>query len=169
MNESLVQSNLVTFGLQILNTIVLFAFMKKLLFKPVTEYMQKRQKGIEDQLNKADVAVKEAEDYKREYLKKIEESKEEGQQIINEARKKGEVKSLEIIEEAKNEASKILKKANKEIELEVSKARNDLKDEVSQIALMAASKVIDKSLDNAEHERLIDDFIQEVGEVKWQN
>ncbi|MCK5762692.1 MAG: hypothetical protein KAH05_01100, partial [Clostridiales bacterium] len=43
-----------TFVFQIANTIILFLILKKLLFKPVTEFMKNRQEGIENSLKEAE-------------------------------------------------------------------------------------------------------------------
>ena len=44
---------------------------------------------------------------------------------------------------------------------------NEVKDDISSIALLAASKGIENDIDASKHEKLINDFIKEVGETKW--
>jgi F-type H+-transporting ATPase subunit b len=46
---------------------------------------------------------------------------------------------------------------------------NELKDEISDLTIQAASKVVSKNLKKEDHLALIDQFIDEVGDVKWQN
>ena len=55
------------------------------------------------------------------------------------------------------------------IEREKEKAVNALKDDIASLALMAASKVIEKDLNDEAHNALINQFIEEVGDTKWQN
>jgi F-type H+-transporting ATPase subunit b len=59
--------------------------------------------------------------------------------------------------------------AHRELERERIKAVNELKDQISELTIMAASKVVEKDLNEADHKALIDQFINEVGDVQWQN
>ncbi|HSQ33639.1 MAG TPA: F0F1 ATP synthase subunit B, partial [Peptostreptococcaceae bacterium] len=79
---------------------------------------------------------------------------------------RAEQKSEEIVSGAKTEASRLLERAHSEIQKERQKVMNELKEDISSIALMAASKVIEHDLDEAKHEKLINNFIKEVGETK---
>ena len=75
-------------------------------------------------------------------------------------------KSDDIVNTAKKDALDIKEKANKDIEQERQKVINEIKNDISNIALLAASKVIEKDLDKSKHEELIENFIKEVGEAK---
>lgn len=158
-----------TFVFQIANTLILFLVLKKLLFKPVTEMMNNRQDGIRNSLKDAENKNLEAEALISTYQKKIENAKDEGFEIIKAMRKEAEANAKSIIHAADAEANKIREKALIEIEREKEKSINLLKDEVSDMALMAASRVIEKELNDDEHRRLIKEFIGEVGDSKWQS
>ena len=60
-------------------------------------------------------------------------------------------------------------RAQEQIESEKKKAVNEIKDGITDIALMAASTVLEKDMNTADHNKLIDDFIDKVGEEPWQN
>ncbi|QZY55523.1 F0F1 ATP synthase subunit B [Crassaminicella profunda] len=158
-----------TTAFQIINTIVLFLALKKFLFKPVTEFMQSRQDGILASIKEAEEKNKEADQRKKEYKTKLEFAEEEGREIIKEASKKAEKRASEIVKEAENNAAKMMKRAEAETKRQNEKAMNELKNEISSLAVMAAGKIIDKSLDEKEHHGLIKEFIDEVGDAKWQN
>ena len=76
------------------------------------------------------------------------------------------INSSEIIAAAKQEASQLKEKASKDVEQERQKVMNEIKNEISNIAILAASKVIEKDIDSKKHKELIDNFIKEVGESK---
>lgn len=158
-----------TFVFQIINTFILYLILKKLLFKPVTEFMANREEGIKNSLKEAEIKNEEAEKKKAEYLTKIEGAEEEGRQIVKEAAKRAEERASEIIKAAEKEADQIKERARVEIEREKEKAINSLKDEIASIAMLAASKVIEKDLDEKNHRVLVKEFIDEVGETRWQN
>ena len=71
----------------------------------------------------------------------------------------------EIIDEAKVEAKGIRTNAENEIEREKKIAVNAIKDEISQIAFSAAAAVVEKDLTSEDNEKLIEKFIDNVGEV----
>lgn len=154
---------------QIANTIILFLILKKLLFKPVTEFMANREKEISDQIDGAENLMKDAETLMADYKKKISNTEEEGREIIRQATRKAEERASHIIKEAEAQIGDMKEKATKEIERERIKAVNSLKDEIASIAVMAASKVIEKDIDEESHKQLINQFISEVGDTRWQS
>ncbi|WP_432662595.1 F0F1 ATP synthase subunit B [Wukongibacter baidiensis] len=157
------------FAFQIANTLILFFILKKLLFKPVSEFMENRKAEIEGSIKQAEAKNEEAEKYKSEYVSKIETSEEEGRQIIRDAAKRAEVRASEIIKAAEKEAMEIKQRAELDIEREKEKAINLLKDDIASLAMLAASKVVNEELNEGKHNALVRKFIDEVGETRWQN
>ncbi|SHH22024.1 F0F1 ATP synthase subunit B [Tepidibacter thalassicus] len=155
--------------LQIANTIIMYLILKKLLFKPVTEFMAKRTADIAKSYEEAEEAVKKGEEFKAEYEAKINSAKQEAQEIIRQASKRAEERAEEIIKAAQEEAVRLKERAHKDIERERQKVMNEIKDDISSLAILAASKIIESDIDEAKHTKLIDNFIKEVGEAKWQN
>lgn len=158
-----------TFVFQIVNTLILFLILKKWLFKPVTNFMKKRQDGIENSLNDAMKKNAEAEGLIETYEGKIKGSKDEGIEIIRQMKIEAEKIGEDIIKEAKIEAKKEKEKAIKEIKREREKAIDILKNEVSTVALLAASKVLEKELNEENHKEIIAKLLDEMGDSKWQN
>ncbi len=151
---------------QLVNTFLVFLLLKKLLFKPVLGVIEAREKDIRENLAQGEIAKKEGLSLKSEYEEKLKSAKEQGQEIIKQATLRAEQKENEIITTAKQDAAQLKEKANKDVEQERQKVMNEIKDEISDIALLAASKVIEKDIDSNKHKELIDNFIKEVGESK---
>ena len=86
--------------------------------------------------------------------------------MIKAASKKAQLRSDEIISEAKNEASAILARADEDVEREKKRAQNELRGEVSELAVLVAQKVVEKEITEADHERFINEFIDNVGDLK---
>ncbi|MCT4619023.1 MAG: F0F1 ATP synthase subunit B [Marinisporobacter sp.] len=154
---------------QIANTIILFLALRKLLFKPVSEFMQSRKDDIAASIEEAQGKNKEAETLKKEYETKLQFAEDEGRQIIKEASQKAEKRASDIVKNAEKEATQILERTESEIKRKKEQAMNELKDEMASLALIAAGKIIDKTLDEKEHHGLIQEFINEVGDARWQN
>lgn len=151
---------------QLINTFLVFVLLKKLLFKPVLAVIEAREKDIQNNLAQGEKAKTEGISLKKEYEEKIDSAKAEGQEIVKNATLRAEQKSDEIISAAKDEAHSLKEKASKDVEQERQKVMNEIKNDISDIALLAASKVIEKDIDKSKHEELINNFIKEVGEAK---
>ena len=153
-------------GIQIINTIILFWILMRILFKPVLNIIDARENAIKSDIATGEQAKNEGLALKAEYEQKLAVAKSEGQEIIKQATLRAEQKSEEIISTAKEEATSLKDRANKDITQEREKVMNELKNDISNIAILVASKVIEKDIDQAKHEEMINKFIEEVGEAK---
>ena len=134
--------------------------------KPVLNIIDARENAIKTDIATGEQAKNEGLALKVEYEQKLSVAKNEGQEIIKQATLRAEQKSEEIISTAKEEAIRLKDKANRDIAQEKEKVMNELKNDISNIAILAASKVIEKDIDQAKHEEMINKFIEEVGEAK---
>jgi len=148
------------------NLIILFLLMKKFLFKPVNNLLERRQKEAAQMLESAEKDMKEADELKAQYKEKIDDAKKEAGEMIKEASRKAALKEEEIIKDANEKASKIIERANKQISLEKESAFAELKEDISSISVMLASKVLEKDISEEDHKEIIGKFIDEIGESK---
>lgn len=154
-----------TIILVLANTLILFLVLKHFLFDKVNKIIDDRKTEVEDTFKRADEAEDKAKKLELEYNQKIMSAKEESAEIVRNATKKAQTRSDEIISEAKTEAKAIVANANAEIEREKKIAVNQIKDEIAGIAFSAAEAVIEKELDTKDNEKLIESFIDSVGEM----
>jgi F-type H+-transporting ATPase subunit b len=157
--------DLTTIIATLLNTLILFLILKHFLFDKVNKVIKDRQEEIRASYDRADEAEKNAQKLEADYNEKIGQAKQESAEIIREATKKAQVRADEIIDEARVEAKGIRTNAENEIEREKKIAVNAIKDEISQIAFSAAAAVVEKDLTSEDNERLIEKFIDNVGDV----
>lgn len=145
------------------NIIVLFLFLKKFLFKPVNEILEKRRNAIQTSLQDADDRRTEAYQLKSDYEAEIKAAGEQATAIMKEAREKAEAEYNKILQEAKLEAARVISEAEKSIELERVKTLEKAQAEIAGIAMLAASKLIGKNVDDAANKEFLGDFLKEVG------
>ncbi len=150
---------------QLVNLLLLFLLIKHFLFKPVQNILDARQAEIDKTYDDAEKAQDEAEALRDEYEKRIADAKNEASDIVKSATRKAQLHSEEIVRDAQAEAVRIKEKADEQIEQEKKKAMNELKDEISGIAVDIASKVVEREIDEKDHEALIAEFIKGVGEA----
>ncbi len=148
----------------LLNLLILYKFMKKLLFKPVKDMIDSRQKEIDDLYADANQSKEAAAELKTRYEARLAEANEEKEAILKEAYRKAQLRDEEMLREAQEKAAQTLHRADEQIALEKKRAMNDIKDEVSVMAVEIASAVLARDIKQAEHSDLIDSFIENLGE-----
>ena len=158
-----------TFFFQLINTLILFLILKKFLFGPITAFMKKREDEIRNQMEHAKLLDEEAGKLKADYEGKLAIADEEGKDIVKKYTQRAENRAFEIVKTAESEVDTMKLHAHRELERERVKAVNELKGQISELTILAASKVVEKDLKEADHKELIDKFISEVGETQWQN
>ena len=148
------------------NFLFIFFMLRKFLFKPVMKMIDDRQKEIDGLYKDAEDAKKDAQAKQQEYDRKLSAAQQTSEQLVREAVARGQSREEEILRQANAQASAMMDKAADDIAREKKKAVNDAKDEISVIALSIAGKVVGRELNDADHARLVDGFIEELGEDK---
>ena len=161
--ESFVGVNVWTMLFAWCNLLILYFFLKKILFKPVKNMIDSRQKEVDDMYSDAESAKSDAESMKAEYEEKLSKAEEESSEILRNAQRRAQLKEEDILKEAAVEASRIRERAEGEIELEKKRMLSEIKDEVSEMAIGIAAAVIERDVNKTEHESMIDDFIRNMG------
>ena len=162
--ESFVGVNFWTMIFAWCNLLILYFFLKKLLFKPVKNMIDSRQKEVDDMYSSAEEAEKNAKAHEAEYTEKLAAANAEGEEIIRIAQRRAILREEEIIKEAEATAERIIERAGEEIALERRRAVNEIKDEVSAMAIGIAEVVIKRDISAEEHKDLIDSFIDNMGD-----
>ncbi|MFR6025532.1 MAG: F0F1 ATP synthase subunit B [Christensenellales bacterium] len=150
---------------QILNLLLLMVLFKKYLFKPVMEILEKRQAEIEGHYQEAQQAETDAKAMKADYESKMAGARQEADRVIKTATESANAMSASIVEDARTQADQLKRRAQTEIDLERRRAFDEVKGELSGIALDIASQVIEREVNEKDHEAFIDEFIKNVGEA----
>lgn len=146
------------------NTIALFLVLKKFLWGPVMKMIVDRQKEIDDMYADADRDKQQAAALKGEYEQKLATAIQTGEQLVKEAAERGQHREEEILRQANARAEEIRQKAAEDIAREKKKALNDAKDEIVGLAVDIADKVVSRTLSDGDREKLVDQFITQLGE-----
>ena len=148
----------------LLNFLAVFFVGKRYLWGPVTKMIADRQKEIDDMYAEADTARTSAKALEKEYEAKLSVAAQTSEKLVREAVTRGQAREEEILRNANQRAEAMLEKASADIQQEKKKALNDAKDEISELALSIAAKVVDRELTEADHQRLVARFIEDLGE-----
>jgi F-type H+-transporting ATPase subunit b len=162
--ESFIGVNFWTALFTLLNFLAVFFVAKHFLIGPVMKIIQERQDEIDGMYADAGSAKQNAEALQSEYQAKLGDAQATSERIVKEAVARGQAREEEIIRQANAEASAIMDKANADIAMEKKKALNDAKDEISEIAMAIAGKVVGRQLSDADQSKLVDEFINGLGD-----
>jgi F-type H+-transporting ATPase subunit b len=106
-----------------------------------------------------------AEQLMQEYQKKLTDAEAEAARRVQEAINEGNRISENIVKHAKEEVEQIRVKAQESIEQERKKALTEIRNQVVTLSILASSKIIQQSISQKTAEKLVDDFIEEIGEL----
>lgn len=153
----------ITFIVQICATIVLFLFVRFFFWNKVTEMIDKRRENIQKDIDSKDEALHELESAKIEANAIIVSAKEEASVIVEKAKTNSKVEADAIMTKAFSEIEAKQKAALEQIKNDREKMEEGLRDEIIAVAYTLAEKITEKEIDQSQNERLVDDFLKEVG------
>jgi F-type H+-transporting ATPase subunit b len=152
-----------TFIFVAINLIILYFFMKKFLFKPVTNFMENRKNNIEQGLKDAEAAKSEAAEIRKNYEEQIKNIKTESDKMLTEAKARAAREYDDIVAAAKKEALAIVQKGHEDVERERAEMLRQIRQQIAVLALSAASKVVQANMDTDTNKVMVEKFIDEAG------
>lgn len=151
----------------VITVLVLFLVLKHFFFEKVHNFMLEREKVIEAALKNAVDVNQEAQKELENYQAKLAEAEGEGQEILKKARDEAKVQAEKILEGAQEKASAIVEQSHKDMERERMRAKKQMQSEVSSLAVLAASKIIEKELNPEDHAEIVNKIIEEAEAEPW--
>lgn len=148
--------------------LILFFIMSRLFFKPVREFIEKRNAAIDADIKKASAENSQSEQLKAEYEMMLKEVHQEAESLMSSSRKEALKRQEEIIARAKREADAIMEQANREARLEKSRVRDEVKQEMASVASMLANQFV-VSKDPFREALLLEETLKEMGDEAWRN
>lgn len=146
----------------IVTFIVLLFVLKKLAWKPLLQALITREEKIRESLEQAEHARLEAQRLIEENQRQMAHAQSEFQRMMREAREEAEKLRAKRKQEAETEARKIIDQGKMEIEREKDTALAQLRAEVADLAILAASKILDEELDEKKHRKVVDSLLRDL-------
>lgn len=146
--------------------LLVFAVLKRFAWKPFSAFLEEREAFIREALAKAKNEHELAARRHAEYSEKITGARAEATAIVEEGRRDAEVLRERIEREAKAEAEAMLERAKREIGIAKETAIKELYQTSSRLAVEVAGRIVGRELRPADHHRLIEESIAEIGKVE---
>ena len=158
--------NLPVLVAQIVNVAILLGLLYLVAYKPIMRMLDERSRRIKESMEQAEAIKEQAARAGEEVKKQLEAAAREGQKRIAQAVQIGEDVKQKAQQEARQETETLINRARTEIKQERDEAIDELRKEVADLTIMAAEKVIDRSLDKEAHRDLIDKVLEESAALK---
>ena len=143
--------------------LVLLFLMYRTVFPSINQAFKDRRANIEGKLEQAERDRDEAEQLLEQYRRRLREAEDETQRILDEARANAERVRRDLLAKAETDAGRELDRARQAIRSERDQAISQLRNEVGTLAIELATRVVGDSLDRDRQLRLVDQYIDELG------
>jgi len=141
---------------------LLLAILGRYAWGPILSSLQKREEHIRQSIMDAENTRAEAEKSLKEYQDQLAKARAEAQQIIDKGREAASKLSEELQGKAREQARQLRERAQQDITAAKQQALGEIYDQVATMAVEMAGKVIQKSLDPADHQRLLDESLTQL-------
>ena len=136
MSGNIISIDPVSIVITVVNVLILFLILRFLLFKPVNEVLEKRRKSILDEKEKAEEAVKNAEDKVKKYESDMQDIEKVKAEAVAESKKKANQEYERIVGDAEKRASEIISEAEAKATAEQKRKRLEAEKEIAEISLI---------------------------------
>jgi F-type H+-transporting ATPase subunit b len=143
--------------------LILVFLMYRTVWPSVDKAFKDRRANIEGKLEQAEKDREEAEQLLEQYRRRLRDAEDETKQILDEARTNADRVRRELLAKAETDAGRELDRARQAIRAERDQAIRQLRNEVGTLAVELATRVVGDSLDRDRQLRLIDEYIDELG------
>jgi len=137
-------------------------FCIKYVWPPISSALHERQKKIADGLDAASRASRDLELAQEQAAQTLRESKEQSSQILEQANKRASQMIEEAREQARAEGERLVASARAEIDQEINRAKEELRVQVATLAVAGAERVLEASIDEKAHRKLLDKLAAEL-------
>jgi F-type H+-transporting ATPase subunit b len=144
--------------------VALFLVLWRVALPRANQTLEERTRNIEGKLQQAERERQKAEELLRQYRERLSRAEEEAQRLIDEARANAERLRTDLMAKAEQEADRVINQGREAIRAERDRAVRELRTEVGTLAVELATRVIGDSLDRDRQLRLIDQYIEQLGD-----
>lgn len=143
--------------------LALLGILWKFAWGPILGAVEARESGIQAKLDEAASSNEEAARLLAEHKEQLADARRQANELIAEGKAAGDHLRKEIEEKARAEAQGIVDRARAEIQRERDQAIEALRRESVDLALAAASRLMQENLDQDKDRQLVERYLSEMG------
>jgi len=146
---------------QLVNFAIVFFVLKRFVFKPIQDILDKREEIISKGLDNAKEAETNLQMAESKYKEKIEQARIEGNKVIAEAQEKHNIIVAKAQSNAKEELDKIMEETRIKVDDEEKKMVSRVKKQVIDLTFLATEKLLDKKINKETDQKFVENIINE--------
>jgi F-type H+-transporting ATPase subunit b len=146
-------------------TIVLIV-LARFAFPVLTKTLASREKVIREGIENTEHSRKELAETQSRIESMLEDARQQAQRSLAQANQAGEQLRTQIEQQAQERARDILAQAEKNTQQAIAQAKTELRGEVADLAILAAERVVGKSMDTATNRQLVQEFVAQSKELQ---
>ena len=154
--------NFIEILLYIVNIVILFFFLRWLLYKPITKFLSNRTNQIQKQIDEAAQKYSDAEQIKAKYDEMMRNAQDLATALINKSKDVADEQARQIVTEAEESAAEIRTRIDKHIESQKQQAVLEMRQEVTKMAIQIAEKVLEREVSYEDNKNVINEFFEKV-------
>ena len=158
----IISVNLWQILISLANLLLIFLILKKFLFKPVKNVMDKRQEEVDAQYAAAEEANAAARQSQADWEERMDGADAEADARLQAADKTAREHGDRLVAEAKDKAAGILRQAEADAALEHKKAEQAIRVEIVEVSTQLAEKMLEREIRVADHQGMIDSFLEDI-------
>lgn len=151
-----------TFFFNLANFALLVYLLKRLLFKPALAYLDRRREQIAARMEAARESEEKAAALVAEREQSLAKARGQAESTLEDARARAEEIIASAKDQAKSEGARIIAEARRQTEQEREEMKQDLRGAYADIAVLGASRVLNREVNPADHQRLLDELLAEI-------
>jgi F-type H+-transporting ATPase subunit b len=151
---------------QFVNLILLLVILRAVAYKPIIRMLDERSARIRESMERADEIKIQAARTEEEFARRLTEARRESQDIIAQAEKISERLRQDELDKTRRQLEELRARALEDIAVERERAIEELRKQVADLAILAATRAVGRSLDQTSHYRLIQEALSEAEKLK---
>jgi F-type H+-transporting ATPase subunit b len=153
------QIDWITVSAQIVNFLVLVWLLKRFLYRPVIDAMDRREQRISDRLNQAQERERDAEEEAEHYRARQHELEREREDILAEARDAAGEEKRQLFDDARDEVDEQRRQWQRQVEQERHEFMEGLRRRATESIQAIARRALEDLADSELEERIVQRFI----------
>ena len=141
---------------------IVMILLARLAFPRISAALDRRQKVIEESIDTAEQARREAQALLAEYRERLREARVQAEEIVQRSRQTAQAHEHEAKERGQELIAEASERAQRDIEAATKRALDELRREVVELTVLATEKVTRKTLDDSDQKRLVEEALAEL-------
>ena len=146
----------------IISFVVLFGALAKFAYPAIKKAVEDRSNKIRESLDDAEKVRTEAQTILEDYQRQLADARNEANRIIEEARQTADQLRQDLMQRAEQEATELRQRTQEELAAAQDRMLAELRTNIRDLAIGAAEKVVEKSLDRDTNLALVDSYIEQL-------